>query len=64
MIAAAIEHNDILAAGFARLNLWKTPHPMPITEEDGWRVYVDIWRPGKPDRERWAHAWASGQEVA
>ena len=64
LIHNAIEHNDVLAAGFARLNLWKTPHPMPVTEDDGWRVYVDTWRPGKPDSARWPAAWAAGQAAA
>ena len=57
-ITGAIEHCDVLAAGFARLNLWKTPHSIPTTEAEGWRIYTDVWGPGKPDRARWASAWS------
>lgn len=63
LIAGAIEHNDVLAAGFARLNLWKTAHPIPTTEAEGWRIYTDVWRPGRADRERWTRSWALGQGV-
>ena len=63
LIMAAIEHNDVLAAGFARLNLWNSNHVMPATEDDGWRIYLDQWRPGKPDRQRWVTSWADGQSV-
>lgn len=60
----AIEHNDVLAACYARLNLWWLPQALPKRGEAGkaWGQYLDAWRPGKPHRETWdaffAEAWA------
>lgn len=60
----AIEHNDILAAGFARLNLWWLPGALPARTDpsEGWRQYLAAWRPGDPRPAEWAanyrHAWA------
>lgn len=59
----AIEHNDVLAAVFARLNLWTLPDALPqrAEAERGWEQYVAAWHPGKPHRETWdanfARAW-------
>lgn len=59
----AIEHNDVLAACFARLLLWTDPRTLPTRNDisKGWQIYVSQWRPGKPHRETWAacfaHAW-------
>ena len=52
---AAIEHNDILAAAFARLLLWTLPDPLPARGEmgEGWSQYIAAWRPGKPHRASW-----------
>lgn len=50
---AVIEHNDILAACFARLLLWTLPGPMPTTAQAGWDYYIEAWRPGKPHPETW-----------
>lgn len=44
----ALEHDDVLAAGFARLNLWWLPQSLPELG-DGARAfqqYLDAWRPG------------------
>jgi hypothetical protein len=63
-VLAAIEHNDVLAAAFARCLLWTDSRPLPfMTEPDvGWQVYVSAWRPGRPRPETWqehyAAAWA------
>lgn len=60
----AIEHNDVLAAAFARLLLWKHPNLLPPQNQPdlAWRIYVESWRPGKPHRKTWnayyAQAWA------
>lgn len=53
---AAIETNDELAAGLARLLLWSDRYPLPdIGDEDGaWALYMRTWRPGKPHRDRWS----------
>lgn len=61
----AIQHNDVLAAAFARLNLWWLPAPLPGPEdaEEGWRQYIEAWRPGKPHRHAWdgfyREAWSA-----
>ena len=60
---AAIEHNDILAAVFARLNLWWSADPLPTDSGPAWDYYVNTWRPGRPHRHTWdafyAQAWAA-----
>ena len=50
-----IEHDDILAACFARLLLLTDPRPLPIIGDmDGsWDYYERNWRPGKPHRGTW-----------
>lgn len=58
-----LEHNDILAAAFARCLLWTLPEALPGEGDPdaGWACYVKAWRPGKPHRESWdayfAQAW-------
>lgn len=51
----ALEHNDILAMAFARLNLWWAagPLPEPGDYEVSWAYYMNTWRPGKPHRSTW-----------
>jgi hypothetical protein len=59
----AIEHNDIVGCVFARLLLWSLPDALPTAAQpgDGWRQYLEAWRPGKPHPETWpanfARAW-------
>lgn len=53
----ALEHDDVLAAVFARLLLWTDGKPLPAENDaDGlWKTYVlRTWRPGKPHPEVWA----------
>jgi hypothetical protein len=63
----AIEHNDVLACVFSRLNLWWLPGRLATRDlpQRGWRQYIDAWRPGKPHPETWndnfARAWAMVQ---
>lgn len=54
-IHAHLEHNDVLAAVFARLNLWWLPEALPPRDgaRDGWRQYLESWRPGEPHPETW-----------
>lgn len=69
----AIEHNDILAAAFARLNLWWLPQSLATTMEAGCEQYLEAWRPGaywqgdetkrNHIRERWAKCWARASEA-
>ncbi len=51
----AIEHDDVLACGLARLLLWTDPHPLPgLNDPDAaWDLYLTTWRPGKPHRHTW-----------
>lgn len=54
----ALEYDDVLAAGFARLNLWWAPGALPGVgaehDDEAWRLYADVtWRPGKPHPEKW-----------
>lgn len=62
---AAIVHNDILAAAFARLLLYTLPDALPAHNAPGagWTQYIKAWRPGKPHRETWDafydQAWAT-----
>ena len=58
-----IAWNDVLMAGFARLNLWNDPHPFPQGKVQSWETYLRVWRPGKPHPERWAGNWRKAQEV-
>jgi hypothetical protein len=59
----AIEHDDVLAAGFARLLLWTLPVALPAIgdEQEAWEQYIAAWRPAPRDadkrRARWAHAY-------
>lgn len=55
VIHLALEHNDVLAACFARCLLWTLPVrlPGPNDAELGWDQYVEAWRPGRPRHETW-----------
>jgi len=58
-----LEHNDILAAAFARLNLWWLPQRLPTADQPvhAWEQYLETWRPGKPHSHTWepffSRAW-------
>lgn len=68
----ALEHNDVLAAAFARCLLYTLPNRLPGEHDAaaGWACYVAGWRPGKPLRDTWDNfyqrAWAltSGRQPA
>ena len=49
-----IEHNDVLAAAFARLLLWTDAAPLPTDANGAWALYLRTWRPGKPHPDKWA----------
>jgi hypothetical protein len=59
----AIEGNDLLAAGFARLLLWTDPKLLPVSMEDGWAYYLRNWRPGKPHKDKWPVYWHRSLEA-
>jgi hypothetical protein len=56
MIWARIEHDDVLAAGVARLLLWTNARPLPAAgqADAAWDYYLDTWKPGKPHKKTWA----------
>ncbi len=62
----AIETDDVLAAGLARLLLFTDPRKLPAVNappEETWGCYARNWRPGRPHRETWDdfHALARAQ---
>lgn len=61
----AIEHDDVLAAGLARLLLYTDPAKLPKLGdvEGAWQLYLRTWRPGKPHPETWAALYAQALEV-
>jgi hypothetical protein len=61
----AITHNDVLAACFARLLLWRDPRalPSPIEADKGWAIYRANWRPGKPHPETWRQHFETAWSV-
>lgn len=56
-----LEHDDVLAAGVARLLLWTDPHPLPVRDVQAWDLYFRTWRPGKPHRQTWDAFYAQAQ---
>jgi hypothetical protein len=54
-IWTAIEHDDVLAAGLARLLYWTDGKPLPSIGDASaaWDLYYRTWRPGKPHRQTW-----------
>lgn len=65
VVYAVLEHDDTLAAAFARLLLWTDPAPLPAVGEVGaaWDLYVRTWRPGKPHRDRWDGCYARAMDA-
>ena len=61
----ALEKDDILAACFARLNLWWDPAPLPAVDDAAasWALYLRTWRPGKPHPQTWAALHADAAAV-
>lgn len=56
----AIENDDVLAAGLARLLLWSDPGRLPAVgdADAAWALYLRTWRPGKPHPETWPELYA------
>ena len=59
----AMEHNDVLSAGIARLALWRHPSPLPTDQDACWGQYVDIWAPGKPRPADWPDSYGRAVEA-
>lgn len=58
-IHAAMEYQDVLCAGFARLLVWTAPWALPKAPEvsKAWDQYLWLWRPGKPKPATWPEQW-------
>lgn len=58
---SALEHDDVLGAGFARLLLLTDSGRLPKIgdAEAGWATYVKNWRPGKPHKDAWPASYAA-----
>lgn len=55
----ALEHDDVLAAIFARLLLLSDQAPLPGDVVAGREVYLRTWRPGKPcSAAKWWETWS------
>lgn len=63
-VCRRLEHDDVLAAAFARLLLWSDPPPLPKVGEvsAAWDLYLRTWRPGKPHRHTWDALYAQAME--
>lgn len=50
-----LDDDDTLAAGIARLALWRLPEALPLRMDyaKSWRQYLKVWAPGKPHRATW-----------
>jgi hypothetical protein len=61
----ALEHNDVLAACFARLLLWTDPSRLPLVgqAEESWAYYLRNWRPGKPHPETWRDCYVRAMNL-
>lgn len=62
---ATLEFNDLLAVGFARLNLLWLPGALPGPDDgaEGWRQYIEAWRPGKPHVGTWPKWYSTAWEA-
>lgn len=61
----AMQTNDVLAAGFARLLLLSDAKALPKVGEiqEAWECYAErTWRPGKPHRETWDAFYAQARK--
>lgn len=65
VIHKALVHNDLLAAVWSRLALWRVREPLPKKGHpaEGWRQYIQIWAPGKPKQTKWHACWAEAWRV-
>lgn len=59
---------DELATAFARLLIYTHPARLgpatPAGQDEAWRYYLDVWRPGKPRPNEWPESWAFACRLA
>jgi hypothetical protein len=60
----AIENDDVLAAGLARLLIYSDPRRLPRIGDvdDAWALYYRTWRPGKPNPKKWHRVYPLAAE--
>lgn len=61
----ALERDDVLAAGAARLLLYTDPSPLPAVGDvrGAWAYYLRNWRPGRPRPEHWPGHYAEARRA-
>jgi hypothetical protein len=60
----AIEGHDMLSVAVARVLIWTDPQVLPADEDSTWEMYNKrLWRPGKPNRDRWKESWMIAKEI-
>lgn len=64
-IYARLEHDDVLAAGVARLLLFTDPKRLPAVDDTAgaWDLYLRTWRPGKPHPHTWPDLHRQAREA-
>lgn len=64
-VFAALEHDDVLAAAFARLLLHSEGERLPPVGEvaDAWTLYCRIWRPAQEQRQSWDRSYALAMDA-
>lgn len=57
----ALIHNDVLACLMARALLVTLPAQLPGRDDpaEGWRQYIEAWRPGQPHEKTWSTHYAT-----
>ena len=59
----ALECNDMFAVQIARLLIRTEPRALPVDADEGWRQYLNLWRPGRPRQERWQQRWQAADDA-
>lgn len=62
---AALEHDQVLAAGIARLLLFTDPRRLPAVgdADAAWDLYIRCWRPGKPHPHTWPELYGNAVAI-
>lgn len=61
----AMQTDDVLGAGMARLLLLTDPFRLPEIGkvDEAWKLYTRVWRPGKPHPATWVAAYDAARKV-
>jgi hypothetical protein len=59
----AMRYQDIVAAAAARLLFYVLPDYLPTTADEGWKQYIEAWRPGRPHPQTWAGHWSTADKI-